>query len=421
MRNLAVKGKAKGSAAANQPKHRLLSNTVFGWLTILAVAILLTPFGAKAQLGGTGTIEGVVTDPSGAVIAGAKVSAVNLSTGAETMRTTSKGGAYSLAPLDPATYRISVTAPGFETLVRNNVALNGLQVIELDLKLKVGAASQTVTVSDAPPPLETSNATVGNAIDDHAYSNIPLEMANLGSADQRRATDVAYLVVGVSAQLTNNNATDAAFIVNGNVGLTQMHIDGLPLALPAGNGDPRYIWTAIPAESINQFQIQTAGYSAEYSGLGLENFSVKSGTNQIHGTFYSIVRNTAFDASGFIPVKNAVTGAQIKTPEHQWENGMNVGGPIWRDKIFLFGSYMDYRDSTVTLPNYETVPTPSEMCGDFSASAAGGTYPIYDPTTQTASTSAPTRTQFSAIPYIMQNGKCVQNGSAARGERDSAK
>ncbi len=382
---------------------------------LLAVA-LLAPFTVRcalAQMSGSGTIEGTITDPSGAVVVGAQVSAVNLSTGAETVRTTTKSGAYSLAPLEPATYRITVAAPGFETLVRDSISLNGLQVIGLDLSLKIGSASQTVTVSTAPPPLETTNATVGNAIDDHAYTNIPLEMGNLGSADQRRATDVAYLVPGVSAQLTNNNATDAAFVVNGNVGSTQMHIDGLPLALPAGNGDPRYVWTAIPAESINQFQVQTAGYSAEYSGLGLENFSVKSGSNQIHGTVYTIVRNTAFDASGFIPVTNAVTGKLIKTPEHQWEDGMNIGGPIWKDKIFLFGSYMDYRDSTITLPNYESIPTPAELCGDFSASDAGGKYPIYDPTTQTASTSAPTRTQFSAIPYIMKNGTCVQNGATA--------
>jgi hypothetical protein len=399
--------------ASTDSKCGFISEVAWVGLAILAMIILMTPACAKAQLAGTGTIEGTVTDPSGAVISGAQVSALNLSTGAQTTRVTTDRGTYSLAPLDPATYRITVTAAGFEALVRNNVSLNGLQVIGLDLTLKVGSASQTVTVSTAPPPLETTNATVGNAIDDHAYTNIPLEMGNLGSADQRRATDVAYLVAGVSAQLTNNNATDAAFVVNGNVGSTQMHIDGLPLALPAGNGDPRYVWTAIPAESINQFQVQTGGYSAEYSGLGLENFSVKSGTNQIHGTFYTIVRNTAFDASGFIPVKNSVTGALIKTPEHQWEDGMNIGGPIWKDKLFLFGSYMDYRDSTVTLPNFETIPTPAELCGDFSASDAGGKYPIYDPTTQTASTSAPTRTQFSAIPYIMKNGTCVQNGTTA--------
>jgi hypothetical protein len=394
--------------AGMKSKHQL--SAMPAWLAVLVIMIL-APFATRqavAQLGGTGTIEGTVTDPSGAVVSGAKVTAVNLSTGVQTVRITTDRGRYSLAPLDPANYKLTVTAPGFETLVRSNIELNGLQVIQLDLALKVGSTDLTITVSDAPPPLETSNSTVGGALDDHAYSNIPLEMGNLGNADQRRATDVASLVVGVSSQLTNNNATDASFVINGNVGTSQMYIDGLPLALPAGNGDPRYVWTAIPAESINQFQVKTAGYSAEYGGLGLENFTVKSGTNQLHGTVYSITRNTAFDASGFIPIKNAVTGALMKTPEHQWENGMNIGGPIWKDKLFLFGSYMDYRDATAVLPNYETVPTPSEMCGDFSNAG----YSIYDPTTQSGTTTL-TRTQFSGVPYIYKNGTCVANGTTA--------
>lgn len=401
-----------GKSSGNR-KQKLMSFPAGLALLIFTILLPFSARNASAQLTGTGTIEGTVSDPSGAVVSGAKVTAINLATGAQTVRVTTSQGAYTIAPLNPGTYRITVSARGFKALVRDNLSLNGLQVMGLNLTLSVGSASQTITVSTAPPALETTDAAVGGAIDDHAYSNIPLEMANLGSADQRRATDVAYLVVGVSAQITHNNATDAGFVVNGNVGSTQMHIDGLPLNLPAGNGDPRFIWTAIPAESINQFQVKTAGYSAEYSGLGLENYSVKSGTNQIHGTFYGIVRNTAFDASGFIPVVNKVTGKQIKTPEHQWEDGMNIGGPILKDKLFLFGSYMDYRDSTVTLPNYETIPTASELCGDFSAADAGGTYKIYDPTTQNSSTSAPQRTQFSGIPYIFQNGSCVPNGEAA--------
>jgi hypothetical protein len=387
--------------------------TVGRVLLLVAILALFGACHAIAQLAGTGTIQGTVNDSSGKVISGATVTALDLSTGAKTIRTTTNQGEYSLAPLKPATYRITVTAPGFETLERDNISLNGLQVIGLDLTLKVGAISETVTVSTAPPPLETEDATLGSAIDDQAYANIPMELSNLGSADQRRASDVAYLVVGVSSQLTNANVGDASFVVNGNIQSTQVHLEGLPFALAAGNGDPRYIWTAIPAESVSQFQVKTGGYSSEYGGLGLENYTIKSGTNQIHGTVYSITRNTAFDASGFIPSTNSVTGNLVKLPEHNWENGMNIGGPIWKDKLFLFLSYMDYRNTTVTLPNYETIPTPSELCGDFSASDAGGKYPIYDPTTQTSSTSAPTRTQFSGIPYIMKNGTCVQNGSTA--------
>lgn len=382
--------------ASESLKNRLLGGLV--WLVFLVFAAI-APLGVKAQIGGTGTIEGTITDPSGAVVPGAQISALNMSTGVETTRVTTSSGRYSIAPLDAATYTITVTAAGFERLVRKNIALNGLQVLGLDLTLKIGSTSQTVTVTDAPPPLETTNAVLGSAIDNHVYAALPIEMGEFGANSQRRASDVAFLVPGVASNLTSNNPDDEPFIINGNPNSTQMHVDGLPFSSPSVVGDPRYIWTSMSAESIDQFQVKTTGYSAEYGGLGVENFRVKSGTNEIHGTLYSITRNTAFDASGFIPVTNSVTGAQIKTPEHQWEDSINAGFPVWKDKLFLFGSYMDYRFSSLTLPNYETIPTAAELCGDFSASDAGGKYPIYDPTTQTSSTTAPTRTQFSGASY----------------------
>lgn len=373
------------------------------WLILTALALLI-PLGAKAQIGGTGSIQGTITDSTGAVIPHAQVSALDMATGMTTVMPTNTTGFYSISTLPAATYTVTVTAPGFEKLVRTNVVLNGLQVLGLNLKLTVGATSATVTVTSAPPPLETTNATLGGAIDNETYAKTPLEMGEFGSSSQRRATDVAFLVVGVSTGLSHNNATDEPFVINGNPGSTQMNIDGIPFDSASSIGDPRFIWTSIPAESINQFQVDTTGYSAEYGGLGLENFTIKSGTNHLHGTVYTVVRNTAFDASGFIPVINKVTGQQMKTPEHQWENGVNFGFPIIHNKLFLFGSYMDYRYSSVTPPNYETIPTPAELCGDFSASDAGGKYPIYDPTTQTSSSTAPTRTQFFGASYTPAGG-----------------
>jgi hypothetical protein len=373
------------------------------WVAVLTSGFT-SPALLKAQTGGTGTIEGTITDTTGAVIRNAQVSAVDTATGVETVRPTTASGLYSLAPLPAGTYVVTVTAPGFEKAVQQNIELNGLQVMGLDIKLKVGEASDTVTVTTAPPALETTNASIGNAIDNKDYANIPLEMGEFGASSQRRVTDVAFLVVGVGSTMTSNNPDDEPMVINGNPSSTQMHVEGLPFSSPSVVGDPRYIWTAFPAESINQFQVKTTGYSAEYGGLGVENFTVKSGTNRIHGSFYSIARNTAFDASGFIPAHNAITGAQVKTPEHQWENGATLGFPVFKDKLFLFGSYMDYRFSSITPPNYETVPTAAELCGDFSAADAGGKYPIYDPSSQTASTTAPTRTQFVGAGYT--SGGC---------------
>jgi len=365
---------------------------------------MLAPSLLKAQIGGTGTIQGTITDSTGAVIPHAKVTALNTSTGVATVMPTDSSGFYAISTLPAATYRITVEAPGFEKLVRDNVALNGLQVLGLNLKLTVGATSSTVTVTSAPPPLDTTNATLGGAIDNQTYSKTPLEMGEFGQSSQRRATDVAFLVVGVDPEISGNNATDEPMIINGNPSATQMNIDGVPFDTATAMGDPRFVWTSIPAESVNQFQVETTGFSAEYGGLGVENFTLKSGTNHLHGTLYSIARNTAFDASGFIPVRNRITGAQIKTPEHQWENGANFGFPIIRNKLFLFGSYTNYRYTSVTPPNYETIPTPAELCGDFSAPDAGGKFPIYDPSSQTSSTTAPTRSQFYGASYTPTGG-----------------
>jgi hypothetical protein len=369
-------------------------------LQVLSLIAVLLPFGAKAQLAGTGTIEGTVTDSTGAVVVGAQVSAVSLATGARTDRLTTKSGLYSLAPLDAGDYTVTISARGFEKLVRENIHVDGLQVLALNVTLQVGAASQTITVSEEPPPLETSNATLGATLENQVYQSLPLEMggANGISTDQRRATDSAILMPGVSNNETKNNESDEPMVVNGNASSSEMYIEGLPFESASVSGDPRYIWSAISVEAVDQFQVKTTAYSAEYQGLGVENFTIKSGTNQIHGSFYEIMRNTAFDSAGFNPAQypsNYVIVAKqsqfYTPPEHMNEYGMTIGGPIWKNKIFVFGNYMGFRFSALTAPQTETIPTQAELCGDFSALPN----PIYDPTTQTETGGSYSRTQFS--------------------------
>jgi hypothetical protein len=392
---------------------------------IFLILAISAPMSSIAQIGGTGTIEGSVADSSGSVVVGAKVTARNVGTGAETVRATTNGGLFSLAPLDAGDYTVTVSAPGFENLVRENIHLDGLQVLALNMVLKVGAESQSVTVTDAPPPLETGNATLGAVIENDVYQSLPLEMggANGISTDQRRATDSAILMPGVTNNEIKNNESDEPMVINGNAASSEMYIEGLPFESASVSGDPRYIWSAISVEAVDQFQVKTTAYSAEYQGLGVENFTIKSGTNQIHGSLYEIMRNTALDSAGFNPAQYpsvyannpALEGTFYKPPEHMNEYGVTIGGPIWKNKIFAFANYGGFRFSALTSPQTETIPTPAELCGDFSALPNS----IYDPTTQVETGNSYSRAQFGTTSapnerYALNSqGQCVDQGTKA--------
>jgi hypothetical protein len=401
MKQFAIRTQTNLTGAWKKSPGNSLRLSALKWLVIPVLAIMM-PLCAKAQLAGAGTIQGTVTDTTGAVVPGATVTARNLSTGVETVRTTTKSGLYSLSPLDVGKYTLTVTAASFETLVRENLQVDGMQVLGLDLTLQVGSTSTTVTVSTAPPPLETEDATLGAVMENEVYQSLPLEMggANGVSTDQRRVTDYAILMPGVTNNEIKNNESDEPMVVNGNASSSELYVEGIPLESASVSGDPRFIWPAFSVDTIDQFQLKTTAYSAEYQGLGVENFTIKSGTNQIHGSVYEALRNTALDSAGFIPAQYptnypnaALAGTYYKPPEHQNEYGVSIGAPIWRNKIFLFANYMGFRFSALTKPQAQIIPTPAELCGDFSQANTGNTQNIYDPTSQ--STTAPySRNQF---------------------------
>ncbi len=271
-------GRGMASSTLRRSLVRVLGQK---WLILLVIASMASCY-ANAQLGGTGTIEGTVTDSTGALVPGAKVIARSVSTGNETVRNTTGSGDYTLSPLNAGDYTVTVSATGFENLVRENIHLDGLQVLTLNLALNVGTTSQTVTVSTAPPALDTGNATLGAVIENDVYQSLPLEMggANGISPDQRRPTDSALLMPGVSNNEIKNNETDEPMVINGNASSSEMYIEGLAFESASVAGDPRYIWSAISVEAVDQFQVKTTAYSAEYQGLGVENFTVKSALAQ---------------------------------------------------------------------------------------------------------------------------------------------
>ncbi len=366
--------------------QRMLSGA--SWLGCLtAMFVLLFASSAMAQLSGKGAVTGTVVDKTGAVIPGASVSATNNANGITTTTTTTGAGAFNFSNLDPGIYTITTTANGFEKLSQENIHVNAMESRVYNPSLTVGGADVEVTVSAAPPQLETSNATLGATMEQEMYAALPIQMGAGGNPDQRRATDYALLMPGVQGNETNGNATTNTGVVNGSGSrgaASAVYIDGLPFTSAAGEGDPRFVWTAVSVDAVNQFQVQTSGYSALYEGQGVQNYTIKQGSEKYHGSVYEFFRNTALDTWGFLgSVPNPATGKPVKPVEHQNEYGISVSGPVLKNRIFVFGQYGQYRYSRIT-PTPMRFPTAAEQSGDFSADGIK----IYDPNTQAACTLA---------------------------------
>jgi hypothetical protein len=394
------------------------------WISVaLLVIATMTPLGANAQMAGTGAISGTVTDPTGAVIPNASITVVATDTNQSTVRQSTSAGDYDVTPLPPGKYTVTVTAPGFETFVQQNITVNALETVSLNIRLTVGKTGQTITVTSMPPNLTTTDATLGGAMENVMYSNLPLQMSQGGSGtpDQRRATDFEYLMPGVQNNwVGSNNSTQASGIINGSgpaAGAEEMYIDGVDMSTPQSVGDPRFIWTAMGVDAVSQFQVLTASWGAQYGGQGVENYSVNQGGNKIHGSVYEYFRNTALDAWQFTSKAPKLNSAGVLVPggikptENQNEVGLVLSGPIVKNKLFLFYNYGQYREAAGPTTQTQTAPTCAMMgysvasngnCGaalgyaDFSGYAIangpklcvpGSTtspcYDIFDPNTQT--------------------------------------
>jgi Cna protein B-type domain. len=349
---------------------------------VFVLGIVFLPAMLHAQLSGKGTIQGTVTDPTGAIVPGATVKLIQNSTNSEHDQKTTSSGFYSVASLDPGIYTVTVSAPGFQTYTQQNVTLDALQVFGLNIKLHIGAADTTITVSTAPAPLDTTNATLGTTMENTTYQALPL---NMGGAP-RDPTAFIYLTPGVTSDGHTGQFNGGQSYHN------ETYVEGLAITDPAIQGNNADVNRGASVDAVDQFQVQTSGSSAQYQGQGFANYTLKSGTNQFHGRAFEFFRNTVLDTWGWTPKNqiNPVTKTAIKPVERQNEFGGTFGGPIVRNKLFTFFSYDAQRYLKGSNPSLVSVPTMAERSGDFSAFA-----PIYDPTTTVCNGGTCTRQQFS--------------------------
>jgi hypothetical protein len=350
-------------------------------LVVLACALCAT-INVNAQTGGGGSIQGTITDPGGAVVPNATVVATNVATKVESTRQTNDAGLYVIKPLPPGEYKVVVSSAGFLTLIQEKVIVDALSTVAVNLTLKVGDVKETVTVSDAPAQLNTSDARLGTTIRNELYTNLPLAMgtAVAGSGigqGPRNPGAFIFLLPGV----TEGNRWGQ---INGAQGFSKdVFIEGVPITDPIQQGEGRTIALGVSVEAVDQFQVETSGTGVEFNGQGAENYTIKSGTNQFHGSGFEYFRNTVLDARGFFPA--------VRPPEHQNEFGFTIGGPIVSRKLFFFFSYDGWRYRVTSPTQLVSIPTLKERVGDFSELPVA----IYDPLTTVAVPGGFSRTQFS--------------------------
>jgi hypothetical protein len=322
-----------------------------------------------------GRLSGRVTDPSGALIPGATVVATNTDTGVATNAVANAQGIYVLPFLQPGTYDLVATHPGFKRYARPGVSVQTADVIALDITMELGDVADTVTVTADAPLLETSDATVGQFVNSRVVQDMPLS--------GRRALELTKLAGGVVFVNYGGQAKPNFSLAGGRVQNQMFWLDGgniqnMRLGIGQVDTDP-------PVEVIKEFKVVQNGYSAEYGGSagGLIITTTKSGTNQFHGSAFEFFRNDKMDAAGFFAPTEG--DRKIRAPLRYNLFGGTLGGPIWKDRTHFFAGYEGTRrkdGSTQVL----SVPTALQRAGDFSQTfdTAGRLIQIYDPlTTQT--------------------------------------
>ncbi len=341
-------------------------------LTKYAIALLFAAGALEAQTTAA-QITGRITDPSGAVVAGATVIAANAETGGTRETVSNDAGNFAVPLLEPGTYNLSVRKEGFRLLQREGVTLHVNQLARIDLTLAVGEMAEKVSVTADAPLLDADQSSLGAVVDNRKVTDLPL--------NGRNPFDLAFLTPGAVAYnrlpLPGNNIPLSNLSINGGPTMgNEILLDGIPDTSPQFNQ-----FAIIPSiDAVQEFKVQTNNMSAEFGRTsgGVINVSMRGGTNQFHGSLYEFLRNSAFDANNFF---NNSTG-QNKPPFRFNQFGGTVGGPVRRDKTFFFFNYEGLRRRTGRT-FFFSVPTNEQRTGDFSATraATGQLIQIFDPST----------------------------------------
>jgi hypothetical protein len=335
------------------------------FILIFGLAILLAAPFAGAQSTG-GRIRGTVMDPSGGAIASAKVTLINEATHATRDSEAGANGEYIFLEVPVGTYELDAQSTGFKKYVRKGIVLNLNEVLSVDITLQVGAAVDTVEVTGAPPVIDTTSTQLGAVVNERSSTQLPL--------NERDVYQLLQLQPGVQSQIGNNlfYGSDKAGVVTVNGGR------GRANNYSVNGGDGNDLFANLPAvqpspDSVEEFRVITNSFDAEYgrNSGAVVNVVTKSGTNDWHGSAYEFFRNTVLNAHGFSFQPTP------KPPFNQNQFGGTIGGPIKKDKTFIFGSYEGRRIVRGIVSQPVPVPTGADLTGNFGAAFPGT---LTDPT-----------------------------------------
>jgi len=316
----------------------------------------------------TGTVQGLVTDKTGAVVQGASITIVQTSTNSTHKTTSDSGGRYVIPFVEPGIYTVTAEATGFRTEKQTNVQVEVASTRPVDFKLEVGTISATITVSTTTENLDADSSTMSQTVQSESILQLPDQSRNV--------FDFALLVPGVN-NVGNASTPHIGGSRNGN---NEQTIDGMTNILPENNvGNNSSAYQPVE-DSIQEMNVQTSVLSAEngrFSG-GSMALITKSGTNKFHGSFFEFIQNNALNAAQFgTPgVKNVGT----KPDSHEYQTGGTIGGPIIRNKDFFFFDYQESKSAAATVSTY-SVPDKAWIGGDFTSLLGSTTPVLFDPDT----------------------------------------
>ncbi len=324
-----------------------------------------------------GTITGTISDPAGAVVAAAMVEARNSQTGALTQVASTSTGNYTLAELPAGSYELSVTVPGFKRYVRQGLTVQAAQTVRIDVALEVGQASESVTVQADAPLLKTESGELSHVVPTERMDSLPILQTGTaaGSSGIRNPYTVAALIPGSSLVL---GVVGPTVRINGGVNNSEaVLIEGMDATNSLGQGATQQNQPGV--DSVQEWAIQTSNYAAEYgqAGNAIMNVTMKSGTNQFHGSAYEYLVNEDLNAGQ--PFTDSGHGHLVRNQQRRNDYGFTIGGPVWipkiyngHDKTFFFFNWEQFRLNQTVLPTATTVPTAAFRSGDFSAAELTG-------------------------------------------------